>query len=414
MFRFLHAADLHMDSPLKGLSQFNPELAEKICKASRLALDNLIRVAKEQKVAFVVIAGDILDGGVRDQGTIQFLLSRLGELAQSIPVYLIRGNHDAVNNPGANLVWPKNVHQFGGDKAGTVNVHGLPVAIHGQSFASQATTENLAAAYPEAVAGHFNIGILHTSLAGREGHDTYAPVTPEQLKSKRYDYWALGHIHKREMVREGDPWIVFPGNIQGRSIRETGPRGCAIVTVEDSLQARAEFVDLDVVRFHEVEVDLSGMELLEELTERIQEAAIKKVSSGMVSVARVRLIGSTNLAAGLAANHDLVNQVRQTLSGLGISLEKLKIECREPKAQAEGAEEAEIMFAEVAKEWQSNHGALQEILKADPEFKSLAEKVKKNFNTEEEKEYIADLLNTLNVLPALEQHLKTLSAKTWV
>jgi DNA repair exonuclease SbcCD nuclease subunit len=410
MFRFLHAADLHMDSPLKGLSQFNPELAEKIRKASRLALDNLIRVAKEQKVAFVVIAGDILDGGVRDQGTIQFLLSRLGELAQSIPVYLIRGNHDAVNNLGANLIWPKNVHQFGGDKAGTVIVHGLPVAIHGQSFASQATTENLAAAYPEPVAGHFNIGILHTSLAGREGHDTYAPVTPEQLKSKRYDYWALGHIHKREMVREGDPWIVFPGNIQGRSIRETGPRGCAIVTVEGSLQARAEFVDLDVVRFHEVEVDLSGMELLEELTERVREAAQQVIRSGSISVARVRLVGITKHAGNLAANRDLIGDVRQTLSGLGISLEKLKIECREPEARSEGADAAEEMFGAVAQEWQSNHDALKRILDGDTEFQSLGKKLG-NVLSEEE---IKDLLNPEEVLPALEQHLKTLSAKTWV
>ncbi len=407
MFRFLHAADLHMDSPLKGLSQFNPDLAEKVCKASRLALDNLIRVAKDQKVAFVILAGDILDGAVRDQGTIQFLLSRLGELAQSIPVYLIRGNHDALNNPGANLVWPKNVHEFKGDKATTERVKDLPVAIHGQSFASQATTENLAAAYPEAVVGHFNIGILHTSLVGGEGHDTYAPVTPEQLKSKRYDYWALGHIHKREMVREGDPWIVFPGNIQGRSIRETGPRGCAIVTVDDSLRARAEFVDLDVVRFHEMKVDLSGMELLEDLTERVRQVAEGITRSGTVSVARVRLVGTTKHAGALAANRDLDGTVRQILSGLGISLEKLKIECREPEARAEGADEAEEMFGAVARGWQSDHEPLKRILDADAEFQALGKKLGNALSDQE----IEDLLNPEDILPGLEQHLKALSAK---
>ncbi len=410
MFRFLHAADLHMDSPLKGLSQFNPELGDKVCRASRFALDNLIRVAKEQKVAFVVLAGDILDGAVRDQGTIQFLLSRLAELAKSIPIYLIRGNHDALNNLGTNLVWPKNVHQFGGDKARTVIVEGLPVAIHGQSFASQATTENLAAAYPEAVAGHFNIGILHTSLAGREGHDTYAPVTPEQLKSKKYDYWALGHIHKREIVREGNPWIVFPGNIQGRSIRETGPRGCAIVSVDDSFRARAEFIDLDVVRFHEVEVDLSGMELKEDLLERVSESTKRVVLPGTISIARVRLIGDTIHAAGFAADRNLANIVRQHLSGSGITLEKLKIECRETVARAEGADEAQEMFRAVAMEWQNNHDALQKILDEDTEFQTLGKKLGNAFSKEE----IEALLNPEDVLPALEQHLKTLSAKTWV
>lgn len=408
MFRFLHAADLHMDSPLKGLSQFNPELADKVCRASRLALDNLIRVARDEKVAFVVLAGDILDGAVRDQGTIQFLLSRLGELSQSIPVYLIRGNHDALNNLGANLIWPKNVHQFEGNQATTAIVEGLPVAIHGQSFASREAKENLSAGFPEPVKEHFNIGILHTSLAGREGHDTYAPVTPEQLKSKRYDYWALGHIHKREMVREGDPWIVFPGNIQGRSIRETGPRGCAIVTVDDSLRARAEFVDLDVIRFHEVEVDLSGMELMEDLTERVREAAERVVRSGTVSVARMRLVGATILAGKLAAHRELVGEVRQALSGLGISLEKLKIECCEPDTRAEGAEEAEEMFGAVAREWQSDHDALKRILDGDTEFQALGKKLG-NVLSEEE---IEDLLNPEDVLPAVEQHLKALSAKT--
>lgn len=407
MFRFLHAADLHMDSPLKGLSQFNPDLADKVCRASRLALDNLIRVAREEKVAFVVLAGDILDGAVKDQGTIQFLLSKLGELAQTIPVYLIRGNHDALNNLGASIVWPKNVHQFEGTQATTQILEEWKVAIHGQSFASREEKQNLAAAYPEAVQGHFNIGILHTSLAGREGHDTYAPVTPEQLKSKRYDYWALGHIHKREMVREGGPWIVFPGNIQGRSIRETGPRGCAIVTVDDSHQARAEFVDLDVIRFHEVEVDLTGMALMEDLTERVREAANLVVLPSRVSVARVRLVGATKLAGEVAANPGLANEVRMALSGSGISLEKLKIECRMPEVRGEGADEAEEMFGAVAREWQSDHDKLKRILDQDSEYQALGKRLG-NVLTDEE---IEDLLNPEEVLPGLEKHLKTLSGK---
>ena len=413
MFKFLHAADLHMDSPLKGLSQFNPDLADKVCRASRLALDNLIRVAREEKVAFVVLAGDILDGVVRDQGTIQFLLSKLGELAQTIPVYLIRGNHDALNNLGANLVWPQNVHQFGGEKATTQKVDGLPVAIHGQSFASRENRENIAASYPDPETGHFNIGILHTSLAGREGHDTYAPVTPEQLKSKRYDYWALGHIHKREMVREGDPWIVFPGNIQGRSIRETGPRGCAIVTVDDSMRAKAEFVDLDVVRFQEVEVDLTGMELMEDLTDRVREAVNSWDWQGRMAVARVRLVGTTNLAGEVAASQTLENEVRQTLSGLGISLEKLKIESRDPGERPEGAYEAEEMFGAVAREWQSDHESLRKILDADEEFQALGKKLGSLFNKKDkdEQKELEELLNPTDILPALEKHLKALSAK---
>ena len=106
MFKFLHAADLHMDSPLKGLSELDPTLAEQVRLASRMAFEKMIKLAKDEKVAFVLLAGDILDGEIKDHGTIQFLLSRLGDLAQTIPVYVIRGNHDFVNNLGAALAWP--------------------------------------------------------------------------------------------------------------------------------------------------------------------------------------------------------------------------------------------------------------------------------------------------------------------
>ena len=405
MFKFLHAADLHMDSPLKGLSELDPTLAEQVRLASRMAFEKMIKLAKDEKVAFVLLAGDILDGEIKDHGTIQFLLSRLGDLAQTIPVYVIRGNHDFVNNLGAALAWPRNVHQFGSDKPTTELLHDYRVAIHGQSFASRAVDENLAAHYPAAKPDYFNIGMLHTSLSGAEGHDTYAPVSPQQLQQKNYDYWALGHIHKRAMVREGNPWIVFPGNIQGRSIRETGPRGCALVTVEDSHLAKAQFVDLDAVRFHEVVVDLTGMELIEELPERIRTAGEQLVSPG-VTVIRVRLVGETILAGILSANSDLVNEVRQSLAHLSISLEKLKVRCVSP-AVSKGDDAASEMFAAVVAEWTADPGLLKKLLDEDLDYKTLREKVQQFFPNE-----IEALLDPAEVLPGLLQHLKILSANS--
>lgn len=404
MFKFLHAADLHMDSPLKGLSELDPTLAEQVRLASRMAFEKMIKLAKDEKVAFVLLAGDILDGEIKDHGTIQFLLSRLGDLAQTIPVYVIRGNHDFVNNLGAALAWPKNVIQFGSDKPTTQLLHDYRVAIHGQSFASRAVDENLAANYPAAKPDFFNIGMLHTSLSGAEGHDTYAPVSPQELQQKNYDYWALGHIHKRAMVREGNPWIVFPGNIQGRSIRETGPRGCALVTVEDSHLAKAQFVDLDAVRFHEVEVDLTGMELIEELPERIRPAGEQLVSPG-VTVIRVRLVGETRLAGEITANSQLNHEVRQMLSGLGkgIVLEKLKVECVLPTHSASISEDDGALLGEVVKDWVSNPNALDTLLEGDKEYQDLRKKLAKVLPQNE----VDALLDPGDILPGLEHHLKT-------
>ena len=100
----------------------------------------------------------------------------------------------------------------------------LGLAVHGQGFAKREVTEDLSSAYPQADPHLFNIGLLHTCLDGKPGHEPYAPCTVDGLRSKGYQYWALGHVHNREVVSQ-DPWIVFPGNIQGRHARETGSQG---------------------------------------------------------------------------------------------------------------------------------------------------------------------------------------------
>ncbi len=406
MFKFLHAADLHMDSPLKGLSELDPTLAGQVRIASRKAFEKLIQLAKDEKVDFVLLAGDILDGEIRDQGTIQFLLSRLGDLAQTTPVFVIRGNHDALNHLGATLAWPKNVHQFGGDKPTTQWLRHLRVAIHGQSFASRGVEENLAANYPEPEAGFFNIGMLHTSLSGAEGHDTYAPVSPEQLQQKKYDYWALGHIHKRSMVREGDPWIVFPGNIQGRSIRETGPRGCALGRVDDSFRTKVEFVDLDCVRFEELVVDLTGMDLPEDLEGRIRAAGEQLFSPGVTGV-RVRLVGETQFAGEITANRRLNQEVRQILSGMGrgLVLEKLKLECVLPTKGASLSEEDSSQVEDVIKDWISDPDSLDTLLAQDPEYQDLGKKLAKILSPSG----VDEMLDPGEFIKGLEHHLKTLS-----
>ncbi len=307
MFRFIHAADLHLDSPLRGLEAYEGAPVETIRAATRRALENLVALALEEAADFVVIAGDVYDGDWKDHATGLFFRGQMVRLeAAGIPVCLISGNHDAESVLTRQLSLPANVHRFSARAAGSFEVPGLPVVVHGQSFPNRAVAENLVPGYPEAVRGKFNLGLLHTSLTGLPGHDTYAPCSLRDLEEKGYDYWALGHIHQpAELSRE--PWIIFSGNVQGRHARETGPRGCRLVTVTEALEVESvEFRELDVVRWALVHVEAGGVEKTGELFDRIDAALRTAVceAGGRLLAARIILSGATALHGWLHREAD--------------------------------------------------------------------------------------------------------------
>ncbi len=195
----------------------------------------------------------------------------------------------------------------------------LGVAIHGQSFACVSVAEDLAASYPRAVQGMLNIGLLHTSATGRAGHDSYAPCTVESLRLKGYDYWALGHVHTRETLSE-DPWIVFPGNLQGRHVRETGPKGCMLVTVEQDQVIKPEFQPLDVLRWERANVDVGDAIDLDDVLDRVARDLERLVmeSAGRSLAVRVELQGVSPVrAAWLADRHRLVQEIRSQSNQAG-------------------------------------------------------------------------------------------------
>ena len=302
MFRFIHAADPHLDSPLRGLEAHEGAPVALLRGATRKAFENLVNLAIDEAVDFVVIAGDLYDGDWKDYSTGLFFRGQMVRLeAKRIPVYLIAGNHDAASVVSKKLTLPENVHVFSTRTAETMEVPGLAAVIHGRGFPHRAVPENLAVDYPTAVPGKFNLGLLHTSLTGRPDHDTYAPCSEQDLRNKGYAYWALGHIHQPEVISE-DPWIVFAGNCQGRHARETGPRGCRLVTVKDSLEvASAEWRDLDVVRWQAVEVPLAGVENEAGAIKGIREALAGAVAAaeGRLLATRIHLTGATALHGSL-------------------------------------------------------------------------------------------------------------------
>ncbi len=334
MFKFIHAADLHLDSPLRGLARYEGAPTEELRGATRQALEGLIRIAIEEAVTFVLFAGDIYDGDWRDYNTGLFFGSQMSKLRQAgIKVFLISGNHDAQSQITKTIHLPENVRQLSTRKAETVRLDDLEVAIHGRGFSKRAVTEDISETYPAAMAGYFNIGMLHTSATGREGHEPYAPCTTSGLSAKGYDYWALGHVHKREVLCE-DPWIVFSGNIQGRHIREQGVKGCSIVTVKDSAVCNVEHRGLDVVRWHHVQVDATDVQDGDEILEKVGEAVQEKVEEDpvLLHAIRVTLHGRCNAHTELQAQPDhWINQIRAVATDNSNGkawIEKVKIQTK--------------------------------------------------------------------------------------
>ncbi len=320
MFKFIHAADVHLDSPLRGLARIESAPVEAIRGACRRAFENLVECAIEEKVAFVLLAGDLYDGDWKDYSTGIYLSHQIGRLGQhGIPVYAVAGNHDAANKMTKALDSPSNLKILSSSRVETVTIDHLAVAIHGQSFGTQHVDKNLAAGFGAAEKECFNIGLLHTSLDGREGHAVYAPCALDDLRSKGYQYWALGHVHKQEIVSE-DPWVVFSGCIQGRHIRETGPKGCVLVRADGNSVIGVEQVVLDVLRWVHCRVDLTDVTDLQELLERTREAVVeaRAAADGRPVAMRIRFEGATELFRKLAAYPErFEQQVRALVAEIG-------------------------------------------------------------------------------------------------
>ena len=304
-FTFLHCADLHLGSPLLGLSLKDEAIARRFAQASRDAFSDLVTAAIAERVAFVLIAGDVYDGEWKDMAIGLFFARELSRLhREQIPVFIIRGNHDAKNVVTQNIHLPDNVTTLPVKRAKTHKLEALQVAIHGRSFEERSETENWAPSYPEREEGYFNIGMLHTSCDGKPGHAPYAPCSTQDLLAKGYDYWALGHVHQYEVLHE-NPYIVYPGNLQGRSNRECGPKGAVFVDVQDGRVRELRRIITDKARWAEVVLDAGGHDDRDALLRAVALAfgPVASEAEGKLIAARLRLTGATALHRELLADH---------------------------------------------------------------------------------------------------------------
>lgn len=316
--RIVHAADLHIDSPLVGLERYPGVPVERVRTATRAAFSRVIDLCRSERARFLVLAGDVFDGDWRDVHTGLFFVSELAKLRDvGCDVLLLRGNHDFELTSA--LRFPSHVHSFAhaaareGDHSFVFESDG--VAFHGLSYPTKHVRENLVDRYPSRIPGLINVGVLHTNASGSKGgaqHESYAPCSVDDLVAKSYDYWALGHVHTHEVLRR-DPFVVYPGNTQGRSVRELGDKGCVVVETEGAHVVDVRFRSTAVMRWFSEEIVLGADDDVDDLHDAVhaQLDEVGKIAGDVPAAVRVVVRGGCRAHATVAREpQSIVDQIR--------------------------------------------------------------------------------------------------------
>lgn len=312
-FTFVHAADLHLGTPFTGMGEVSPAFSAILRDATLAAFDNLARLCLNEEAAFLVIAGDVWDGpgrSIRALSRFNEGVRKLGE--RGIPVFVSAGNHDPLGGRGwaAAGEMPPNLTVFPARKPTAVEVRRdgkLLAVVHGMSYHKEAVTDDLAARISRKNPDGFEVGVLHATVGGGAGHEPYAPTTVETLRASRLDYWALGHVHTRQVVCPESPLACYPGNTQALSVRETGERGAFIVRVDEAGTPAAEFIALDAARFCDIRLDLSGMDQPSRIAELFRAALERERAGaeGRALVAALKLTGRSPLYRDLGREGEI-------------------------------------------------------------------------------------------------------------
>lgn len=310
--RFVHAADLHLEAPFAGVDASDPAVRAALVPSTFEAFERVVSLCIEERVDFLLIAGDVYDNARNFNAQIQFQKQAARLHEAGIPVYIAEGNHDPESARPRDLRLPGSVHYFS-----TRDVQRVPVerdgsvicTLYGRGYAKAAESRNLARDFARESADELAIGVLHANVGGREGYLDYAPASMEDLRSARMDYWALGHIHKPDVLSDA-PAIVYAGCPQGRSAKEDGARGCYLVELTPG-HAEIEFRPTCSVVWHRRSLDVTGLESVDEIRDALRTAcdAVRAISDGVPAIVRLELTGRTEAHAALVRGTNLADLV---------------------------------------------------------------------------------------------------------
>jgi exonuclease SbcD len=355
-FSFIHAADLHLGSPFKGIGSGSPATAEQLRSTTFDAFSGLIDLCLEKSVDFLLISGDIFDlsgRSLRAQLTFRDGLSRLSE--NGIRSFVVFGNHDPWETWSSRISWPEGAHVFLPDQVETiiVSVNETPVAaVSGISYRNQRETRNLASLFKAEQPNLFQIALLHSNCGNNPDHGAYAPCSVHALRKSGFDYWALGHVHEKKIL-DTSPYIVYPGCIQGLSIRETGMHGCWLVSVTADKQASLAFHHIDRLRWQTADISIANIGSLDELDRNIASTLdqIRESAEQRPAICRIRLTGRGSLYS-LLRKPEIAEELSDRTRQLGEQLllpvwvQRLDIQC-EPDVDLSQRRERNDLLGEI-------------------------------------------------------------------
>ncbi|MEQ9124301.1 MAG: DNA repair exonuclease [Alphaproteobacteria bacterium] len=369
-FRFVHTADVHLDSPLKSLALRDADLPKAVDAATRVAFGRIVDLCLAEQVDALLIAGDLYDGANASMKTAAFLAAELRRLPPEIHVFILKGNHDARSGITARLDLPDHVKTF--DGRGQVHEFtsrtGAAVAIHGVSFSDPHAPESLLPKYKPPIEGAINVGLLQTSLDGAPGPDPYSPVAAADLAAHGFAYWALGHIHRRSVVQAGGACIVMPGIPQGRHVNEAGPKSVTLAAVAQDGAVRLEERRVAAVEFARLDLALDPDDADMEAALAAAERALDRASTESDAEALILRLAVTPPAAfewRLRREEELVaERVRVAARQRGFWIEQVEI-----RAAAR---------ADAAAGWADLAEALRDVLD-DPGFRLARKEIADDF-----------------------------------
>ena len=293
--KFIHTADLHLDTPFRGLQLEDREILKKIRNSTFEAFKNIVDIAIKQEVDFVVISGDLYDSEVQSVNAQLFLTEQFTRLKKdNINIYVVLVNHDYERSQVGNFEFPDNVFIFPSQvKSFYHNAKdGTKVELVGMSYPSRWVNDDVVKNYPSKHSDiDYTIGILHGSL--KKGYDdNYSPFTKDELLSKGYDYWALGHIHQRQILNE-NPYIIYPGVPQGRSIKESDLKGFYLVEYNKH-DTEVNFLPSNVIEWDKIDVDGRGLSSMSDIQREI-EICLNELTKNVSHFVMITIKNANNL-----------------------------------------------------------------------------------------------------------------------